>query len=166
MMHDKQCGFVAQMTDDASDYRRVWRQNWLCSLLSLADIDLQRERWLNKEITNPQWSYVEFMCFYFGDCNLRDYGRYLEANFVSQAEFDSVKDFHEALRSYEEPTHVYDHEAILNDPKWQEITAKGRDSLQRLRGLITDPAEQEIFSSKPYARPLSAGDFSWPLRPS
>jgi len=117
--------------DDASELRRLWWRNWLCALLSLADIDLQRERWLNKEIANPHWSYLEFMCSYFDD-----------------------------------PTNQYDHQAILDDPKWSEIIAKGRNSLQFLRTLIIDPTEQKIFSSKSYAPALTAGDFSWPLRPS
>jgi len=106
------------------------------------------------------------MCEYFDDCQAKDYASLLEKGFVSQAEFDCLKDFHEALDNYREPTNHYDHQAILDDPKWREITAKGRNSLQFFRTLIIDPTEQEIFSSKPYARTLSAGDFSWPLRPS
>ena len=155
-----------RMTDNVPELRRLWRLHWLYCLLSLADFDLQWERWLNKEITNPQWSYVEFMCTYFDDCRTKDYASLLEEGFVSRAEFDCIKDFHEALDSYKSPTNDYDHQAILDDPRWREIAAKGRNSLQFLRTLIIDPAEQEIFSSKPYARALSAGDFSWPLRPS
>jgi hypothetical protein len=154
------------MTDDASELRRLWRRNWLCCLLSLADIDLRRERWLNKEITNPHWSYVEFMCKYFDDCRAKDCASLLQDGFISQAEFDCVRDFHEASDRYQPPTSQHDHQAILDDPKWSEITAKGRDSLQFLRTLIIDPTEQEIFSSKTYARALTAGDFSWPLRPA
>jgi hypothetical protein len=153
------------MTDDALELRRLWRLNWLCCLLSLADIDLQRERWLNKEITNPHWSYVEFRCEYFDDCRAKDYVSLLEEGFISQAEFDCIRDFHEALDGYR-PPNQYDHHAILGDPRWHEIIAKGHISIRFLRTLITDPGEQEIFSSKPYARALSAGDFSWPMRPS
>jgi hypothetical protein len=84
------------MTNDASELRRLWRQNWLCCLLSLADFELQRERWLNKEITNPHWSYVEFMCKYFDDCCVKDYALMIEEGLLSQPEFDCIKDFHEA----------------------------------------------------------------------
>src|SRR5215469_7585435 len=129
------------MTSDPSELRRFWRLNWSCCLLSLADFDLQRERWLNKEITHPHWSYVEFTCEYFNDCLATDYASLLEEGFVSQAEFDCIKDFHEALNGYKSPTNNYDHQAILDDPKWREITAKGRHSLEFLRHLIIDPKE-------------------------
>jgi hypothetical protein len=56
--------------------------------------------------------------------------------------------------------------SILDDPKWREIVEKGRTSVQFLRALIIGPTEQGIFSDKPYARALTAGDFNWPLRPS
>jgi hypothetical protein len=153
------------MTDDTWERRRRWRQYWLCCLLSLADIELQRERWLNKEITHPHWSYVEFTCEYFNDCQAENYASLIQEGFISQAEFDCIKDFHEALNGYR-PTDSYDHRAILDDPRWGEIVAKGRKSLRFLRALIIDPDEQKIFSSRPYARALSAGDFSWPLSPS
>jgi len=69
------------------------------------------------------------------------------------------------LHSYRSPISDYDHRSILGDPKWREITEKGRTSVQFLRALIIDPTEQDIFSDKPYACALTAGDFSWPLRP-
>lgn len=155
------------MTDESSDFRRNWRASWLCCLLSLADIDLQRERWLDKEITHPHWSYIEFMAEYFDDCLVGEgYTAFRDKGFLSNAEFDCIRDFHEALDQYRHSANAHDPEAILADPRWQEVTAIGGNSLQFLRALITDPSEQEIFATKAYARPLTAGDFSWPARPS
>ena len=106
------------------------------------------------------------MSMYFNDCLAREYPSLLEEGFVSRAEFECIKDFHKALDGYLPPTNGYDHQAILDDPTWREITAKGRNSLQFLRALIFDPAEQAIFVDKPYAPALTAGDFSWASRPA
>ena len=144
--------------------KKRWRQWWLESLLSLADIELQKERWLNKEIKNPHWSYVEFRCCYFDDCLFEDYAGLIKKRLVQESEYNCIKQFHQALEEYS-PPNVYDHQAILEDKKWHELTALGQVSLKKLEALITDEAEQDIFTKRLYVSPLTAGDFSWPLPP-
>ena len=140
-----------------------WRNNWLISLLSLSDIDLQRERWLNKEIRNPHWSYVEFMCTYFDDTLYgQDYEFVLRDGLVREREYECIKNFHDALKKYKTPNDDdYDVMAILNDNKWQEITALGKASLERLKNLLISEEEKEIFIKRLHAPPLTSGDFTW-----
>lgn len=142
-----------------------WRFNWLTSLLALADLEFQKERWLDKKITCPAWTYVEFMCCYFDDCNVArsGYEWCIEAGYLSRDEYECIKDFHNALYAYKEPNDdSYDHEAIVNDQKWQDIVSLGKHSVEKLRQLITDPEEEEIFSKKLYAPALTEGDYTWP----
>jgi hypothetical protein len=148
-------------------FRSNWRKSWLQSLLGLADFDLQKERWLHKDITNPAWTYVEFMCGYFDDLQIRDAGQDYEAIIkdgrVSKAEYECIKDFHQALSAYKDPNNdAYNVEAIISDPKWQRVVSIGAAAVKKLEPLITDPQEHEIFSKKLYAPPLKAGDFTWP----
>lgn len=139
------------------------REQWLVSLLELSDIDYQRDRWLDKRIRNPHYSYVEFMCGYFDDV-LWDagYQEMIDCGYFSQEEYRIVKEFHEALDTYQEPNNDhYDHEAILNDPKWQEIVSLGKTTMKKLEEIITDKDELDLFDN--YIHPLTEGDFTWGL---
>jgi hypothetical protein len=152
------------MTEVSADLKRNWRRNWLVALLSLSDFALQKERWLNKDITNPAWTYIEFMASYFDDLPFGEsYRFFLENAVISQAEYDCIIDFHGALDQYKEPRgDHYDHESILEDGQWQQVVAKGAVAMKRLEALIVDEQEKEIFSKKLYTPPLTAGDFTWP----
>jgi hypothetical protein len=144
---------------EKKELRTNLRLNWLASLAALADIEVQ-QRWLNKNITNPEWSYVEFMASYFDDIVLL-YGGYekmIHDGFLSQEEYNCVKEFHNALDDYTEPNGQYDHEAILKDPTWQEIVTLGKQSNARLATLLVDPSEKNALA----VRALTEKDYTWP----
>jgi hypothetical protein len=140
------------------------RRLWLECLSDLANFELQ-QRWLNKTITNPHWSYIEFMSCYFDDLLLSGagygYERLIRDGFITAEEHHCVQDFHEALAQYKEPNGAYDPEAILKDPHWREIVALGRKSIDKLAMILTE-ADREILLAEP--RVLEAGDFTWPNR--
>jgi hypothetical protein len=151
------------MQKNDRDWKPQWRRLWLSSLLSLADLELQRERWLNDKITNPVWTYVEFICGYFDDCLMGDdYPSLINRGWVRSNEYEAIKDFHHVLEGYNPPAGDYDHQSILDDQKWLSITHIGKHAMEELRALIDDTAEQEIFDKRLYAVPLTAADFTWP----
>lgn len=139
------------------------RRLWLECLSDLTNLELQ-QRWLNREISNPAWTYVEFICAYFDDllCPNGDYEFLIRDGFVTAEEHRCIEDFHNALSQYKEPNGVYDPEAILNDPRWKEIVALGRKSIDML-AMILPQADREILLAKP--RALEVGDFTWPNSP-
>src|SRR5690606_4008924 len=101
------------MTDEG---KNAWRENWLSSINELTSIDLQRNSWLDKTHTNTHWSFVEFMCSYFDDLAIdNSYNYPLKKGWISNQEFEIVREWHELLDKYNSPkNNDYDHEAILN----------------------------------------------------
>lgn len=80
--------------------------------------------------------------------------------FVTQEEYDCIKNFHTALETYKEPNDVYDHQAILHDPLWQNIVSLGKKSINKLAVVLTDTQEKNALLEKPSA--LTEKDFTWP----
>jgi len=150
-----------------ADEKAAWRREWLLSLLSLADLPLQKDRWLNPDITHPRWSYVEFICAYFDDAlAAREYPHFVEVGLVSLEEAEALHGFHRALQNYNTPDGPWDHAAILSDENWAATAAKGHAALQKLEAMLTDPAEKALFTTKAHAPALTAADLSWPAVPS
>ena len=146
-----------------NEQRKSWRRNWLRSLLDLSDLQLQ-QRWLDRRITNPAWSYVEFICSYFNDCGIDNgYDSLIRNGFVTQEEYFAIQNFHKALENYAEPNGCYDPQEILNDHKWQALVELGRRSALELQKIIDDPSEQKIFLEE--APQLTEGDFTWGRAP-
>jgi hypothetical protein len=135
------------MTDN-QELRRNWRTNWLSSIQEFADDETQRGLWLDPTNTNPHFSFGEYMCCYFDDLSLSDSGYQcaLEEGLVSADEVAAVADFHATARAYESPTDVYDHQTVLDDPKWAEVVAAAKRAQAVLLALIDDPHERRLLS--------------------
>lgn len=148
---------------DIATYRKNWRMSWLYNLVALSDLRFQN-RWIDRRITNPAWTYVEFMESYFGDLQLEDgYKEKINEKFLTRNEYNCIKDFHELLQQYRE-TNIDDPDAILKDSNWLKIVAIGRESVLNLKKIIIDPDEIIAISSK--LPRLTAGDFTWPKNPT
>lgn len=146
--------------NELDDIRQNYRIRWLSGLCDLANLKLQK-RWLNKKITNPAWTYVEFMCRYFDDCDLSaGYDDKIKDGLISLEEYECVKEFHNALDAYKEPKDCYDPDTILKDNEWLKIVLLGKVSLKKLSKIITAPEEKQVLQMKIY--PLREGDFTWP----
>jgi hypothetical protein len=119
--------------------RETWRERWLDSINELTSFDLQVKSWLDKENTNPQWSFVEFMCSYFDDLGLDDNYQYaLKNGWITERELGIVKEWHEALNNYNSPdNNDYDDAAILNDQKWLAIINLGQSVTHKLKNVLT-----------------------------
>jgi hypothetical protein len=106
---------------------------WFEALREIADLDLQRQRWLDPANSNPHWSYVEFVCKYPDSDQLMDGSR---RNYLSPAEATVLQEFGEMLYAHKSPNgNNYNHEAILNDPAWQEVVRAAGAALKRLEAL-------------------------------
>lgn len=119
--------------------RETWRERWLDSINELTSFDLQVKSWLDKENTNPQWSFVEFICSYFDDLGLDDNYQYaLKNGWITERELGIVKEWHEALNNYNSPdNNDYDDAAILNDQKWLAIINLGQSVTHKLKNVLT-----------------------------
>lgn len=117
--------------------RELFRQRWLDDINQLTSYELQKKSWLDKTKKNPHWSYAEFICSYFDDnCIYLGYDFFIELNYISQAEYNIIKDWHNELDKYKEPKD--DEQSILNDQKWIDIVEKGRVSKENLKKIISN----------------------------
>ena len=113
--------------------RQRLRTIWFEALKEIGDLDLQRERWLDPNNTNPHWSYVEFVCCYPTPDQLMDGSR---KGYLSPAETIVLQDFGKILYAHKTPNEDdYDHKSILNDPAWHEVVVAAAATLQRLEAL-------------------------------
>ncbi|NVO30731.1 hypothetical protein [Hymenobacter lapidiphilus] len=125
--------------------KQYWRSMWLSSIAELTNLDLQIEKWLDASNANPHWGYVEFMCCYFDDVfQGRKYEDFLSDGWISEAEYDCVKDWHELLDAHKAPNNEnYNDLAIVNDLEWRRIVAIGVIAKEQLIKLLpSDEASQ------------------------
>jgi hypothetical protein len=132
---------------DNFELRRNWRTNWLSSIQEFADDDIQRRLWLDATNTNPHFSFVEYFCCYFDDLGLSDSGYEwaVREGLLSESEVRAVARFHKIADAYDCPTDDYDHQAILEDPKWTEVVAAAKEAQAQLFRLIDDPHERRLL---------------------
>ncbi len=119
--------------------REIWRERWLSSINELTSLELQNKSWLDSTNTNLHWSFVEFMSCYFDDLVIEDNYKYpFSKDWTTRQEYEIIKDWHEELGKYNAPlNNVYDHEAILNDPKWLAILKTGTEAKKRLGEILS-----------------------------
>ena len=131
------------------DSKKMWRQRWLDSISELTSLELQQNSWLDPQNRSPHWSFVEFMCCYFDDLlGDHDYQHYIDKEWVMKDEYAAIKEWHTWLKGYEPPKgDPYDHKVILDDKKWQEITAYGEQAKKKLTWLLPTE-EKEILDGK------------------
>jgi hypothetical protein len=107
--------------------------------------------WLDPEMQNPHFTYVEFVeCFYdigAGDWRVLEraapdapFSWLLGAGRINEAEHNLLWRVHLALSADEQPDD-YDHEAILSSPSWLEVVRVASEAVALLRCALTDPEE-------------------------
>ncbi|RYY42559.1 MAG: hypothetical protein EOO06_20990 [Chitinophagaceae bacterium] len=132
--------------------QEIWRQRWLSSINELTSLELQRKSWLDRQQTNPHWSFVEFMCSYFDDllCGF-PYSHYIEIGWVSPQEYDALRDWHEALSKYQTPRNDdHDRETILADRKWLNIVKAGDKAKLTLANSLSDEERRILTENIDY----------------
>ena len=129
---------------DDADFKKAWRLGWLSSIQEYSDYGLQESSWLGGlEPNNPHWSYAEFLCSYFHGCGVEDgYADYVRDGIITASEAQAIAQFHAAADSYQPPRgDVYDHAAILADPRWHQVVSFALAARKELLGLLTDSDE-------------------------
>ena len=124
--------------------KALWRKSWLRSINELTSFELQLKSWLDRKNSNPHWSFGEFMCSYFDDLVIDDnYKDQLNKGWASNEEIEIIKAWHEALDKYDSPNNNdFDHEAILNDPKWLDILQIGVNTKNKLAETLNETEKQ------------------------
>jgi hypothetical protein len=130
--------------------KEIWRQRWLESINELTSLDLQTKSWLDSSKQNPHWTFVEFMCSYFDDLFISEnYSEFISKGWLTQKEYDVVKNWHDAIDKYESPDkHDYDHSAILKDQKWLDILKVGVNAKSKLVDLIDENEKKHLATIK------------------
>lgn len=129
--------------------RSLWRERWFGCINELTSLDLQKKSWLDNTQINPHWSFVEFMCSYFDDLGIDDNYKYpLDKSWLTEKEFEIIKDWHEALDKYESPKNDdSDHIGILTDSKWLDILQRGQKMKNKLASTL-DEIEIKILNEE------------------
>lgn len=127
--------------------KETWRRNWILMIKDLTNLEYQKKTWLDCNNTNPYYSFIEFMCFYFDDLDLSDgYEKYIKSELVTKAEYETISDWHKLLSEYESPNYNdYDNRAVLTDENWLKIIDLGKKSLKSLK-LNLDKSERSLLT--------------------
>lgn len=126
--------------------KEIWRKRLFEAINELTSQNLQKESWQNRENKNPHWTFVEFMCCYFDDLLIYDYPYYINNNWISQKEYEIIKDWHISIDNYKSPNgDDYCIEAILNDSEWNNILQKGLKAKKELLKIL-DKVEKQYLT--------------------
>ncbi|WP_150124943.1 hypothetical protein [Tsuneonella mangrovi] len=128
-----------------------WRIQIFNAVSALGDLGFQRATWLDPEMENPAYSFVEFFeCFYDAswgsyDSDNRDapdapFRKHINDGVLSENERDILWSVHLALKEYSADD-VYAHAFILDDPVWQGVVSVASVATERLRKILTDDRE-------------------------
>jgi hypothetical protein len=119
------------------------RTNWFGSVVEIADLDLQRRKWLDTTNRNPHWSYIEFVCSFPDDDQLEQARR---EGWLSKRELDILNDLLRALHAHSAPGgDDYDNAAILADPAWHGVVAAAERAKRQLLSIVQDQREREVL---------------------
>ena len=132
-----------------SDDKKIWREKWLRCINELTSLELQKKSWFDRTQKNPHWSFVEFICSYFADLGIDDHYKYpIDKGWLTNHEFEIIKDWHEALDKYNSPdNNDNDHAAILTDPKWLDILQRGQEVKRKLAAILNE-TENEVLTEE------------------
>lgn len=133
--------------------KKEWRELWLDLINKLTTIELQEKSWLHKIIIteSPHWSYIEFRCCYFDDLLYYDYSHFIKTEWITQKEYDIIKEWHIELKTYTTPKKDdYNHNAILRDENWLNIIKKGEKVRENLINIIPEYEKKFLMGMKSY----------------
>jgi hypothetical protein len=125
----------------------------------LGNIAFQRATWLDPEMQNPHYSYVEFCeCFYdvaSGGYHSKDreapdapFLRQLSTGLITRNERDTLWEVHLALEGYKEPNGHYDHAAILKDPAWHAVVEIASNAAATLKASLEPTDDLRAFENQ------------------
>jgi hypothetical protein len=126
------------------EVERRLRLGWFGSVNEIADLGLQRRKWLDRAVRNPHWSYVEFCESFPKPDQLKSAH---EEGWLKETEYEILSELERAIDAYTSPGGKdYDHAAILADPAWRAVVAAAERAKQRLLMVVTDDDGRRILS--------------------
>ncbi len=142
------------MTIITANDRDLWRARWLGCINELTSFNLQKKSWLDKNHTNPHWSFLEFMSSYFDDLALDDHYKLpLEKSWITKEEFEIIKGWHKVLANYVSPkNNDYNNKTVLNDPKWLSIVQSGVTARDKLAEILSKRERQLLTEEIDYLK--------------
>ena len=90
------------------------------------------------------------MTCYWDDLGLAEgYSARLQEGLLSEAEAEAVAELHEHISTYQ-PESPANHEAILDDPDWEQVVAAAKRAKASLLNLLSEPVERlELLRDEP-----------------
>ncbi len=144
------------MSDPDPEIQRYLRCHWFSGVQELADLDLQKITWLDRQNSNPHWSYVEFCCSYPMEDQLAEAHAH---RWLTDEEVHLLRTLNEAISAHSSPTgNDYDHEAILQDPAWLEVVELAKRTQQRLLAIVENEDERAALRDRPDLAVLMDGE--------
>ena len=127
--------------DESNEVAGRLRSMWFASVAEIADIDLQRRKWLDPTNTNPHWSYIEFVCSYPDSDQLTDARA---RGWLAARQFNILSDLCNTILSHSAPRgDDHDNAAILDDPAWLEVVSCAGASEEL--STVTKEAERDAL---------------------
>jgi len=142
---------------EKTDDKNKWRELWLDSINELTTLELQEKTWLRKIIISesPHWSFTEFICCYFDDLLYYEYPYFVKKGWISDKEYDTLKEWHNELEEYQTPKRYNGNDKIiLKDKNWLRLMEKGIKTKQRLIDLVPDHEKKYLLGMESYAEYL------------
>jgi len=139
------------------DAKRQWRYRTFASVASLGDIEFQRATWLDPDMQNPAYTFVEFFEVFY-DANAGEYeasnpekrkapfNYQVRQNVLSSEERDIMWPVHLEMAGYE-TADDYDHAQILADPAWHRVVATAATATSALQALLKKPEERAALEN-------------------
>ena len=149
---------MSEITFSKAD-RQARRECIFGSVSELSDLSFQRATWLDPEMQNPHYSFVEFFESFYDiaagsydsahkDAPDAPFSLDADQGVLTLAERDAVWQVHLALKAYEEPGgDAYDHAGILSDPAWHAVVEVASEAVAALKGILDDPDDLRTFEN-------------------
>ena len=132
--------------DEPNEVAGRLRSMWFAGVAEIADIDLQRRKWLDPTNTNAHWSYIEFVCSYPDSDQLTDARA---RGWLAAREFNILSDLCNTILSHSAPRgDDHDNAAILGDPAWLEVVSCAQRAREELLSTVTNEADRDALSGR------------------
>lgn len=126
--------------------KKLWRESWLGLVGELTSLELQKNSKINITRGNAHRSFYNAVNVYFNDLLFGfDYEFYIKENYITQAEYEIIKDWHNELDKYilsigENPSLT----TLLLNKDWLSILHHGVIVKHKLKRMIPEYEKKHL----------------------
>ena len=127
--------------------KEIWRKRWLFAINGLISFEFQENGIAKMTSNDAHSSFNYFVNLYFVDTLFGfNYDFYVgHSHWLTQEEYEAVKDWHNELESNLFPNHKYLYKTdILRDNLWLSILQKGILAKQKLKLIIPESEKKYL----------------------